>query len=281
MFCYLVPQAKEFTDRQKVIWQKSQCGICVSFKKHAKSAKLCLNSDFVFLNIFLHDLLGKEQECKKKMCLFGGIKKVDFCMPDAISEKIAKLGVILLYLMPQSKYYDNGKRKIDVIRGTALKRAYKKCANDEQEFTGKINEQILNLNDLKDKGETDLNKISMPAGNMFKLIINYFVKDSEGSNVEELFFHMGKWCYLMSVIDTIKQDFKNGTFNPLLVNKNFQGNKLQFVVMNRKTLEPVLNDIANNIKKCLYKVTLKNDCGVTKNVLILSIQSFLKTLFVD
>lgn len=279
MFGYLVPQTGEFTKEENTVWQKSQCGICMSFKKYAKSAKLCQCPDFVFLNVFLHEYLGKTSKSAKKFCFFGGIKSVEFYLLDEISDLIAQCGVLLSYLMPASKYYDNGKRKVDVIKPADLRRAFEKCSNLNPSLTQKLEEQFILLQKMQSEKETDLDKISNPAGNMLKIVVGNIIKKQPEKNVEELFFHVGKWCYLMGLIDSIKLDYKNKVFNPLLASRNFQGNKLQFVVMNKHIIEPVLRKTLNNIKKRLDLLKMETNIGIYENVLIQSPQAFLDRLF--
>lgn len=277
MFGYLIPQGTYLTNEERAVWQKSHCGICMSFKKFGNSAKLCANYDFTFLNIFFHAYFNKNQDTKNKKCFYAKFQNIEYFVPDEISDDIAKKGVVLLWFMHLDKVVDKEKDTQKVMATMLLKKAYKKCLVTEKDFVAALKKEVENQTELEKNFETDLYKISLPTANMLKAFANLITNNDK--IVADLFFYIGQWIYLMDAMDDLNKDFKNKKFNPLLYGKNFQGDKLQFVVMNKKTLFPVLTEIADNIKNAFLSLPTEKQNNICKNVLVDSIQNFLGVLF--
>lgn len=276
MFGYLLPYKSLLSADEMIMWQNFQCGICYTFQNKNKKLKLCSNYDFAFFNIFFHYYFKTLPNFDIKRCFWAKYQKMGYVLPDNISEKISELGIILLYFQVLDSKKD--KNKLPLYH-RVIKKEFLNLKKKYENVILDIQEQIKKQELCEKFLEKNLDKASNASGKILEIVVNELIKDKPNKNISILFYNIGKWIYILDAIDDLDDDFKKHNYNPLLVNKNFQGDKKQFVYMNRDIIEPFMTSLVQKIENCYSHLKQEQQVNLCKNILIDSPKQFLFNTF--
>lgn len=278
MFGYLIPSQEYLTDKEIILWNSFNCGICHIYGKHSKLLKLCLNSDLGFLNMWLHYHYQKIPDFKTSFCI-GNAGKHCFVLHDEISTNVANIGLILLDTKLKDDLMDNN------FKHKFLNKHFKKSIEQAKEkfpnFSQVITTQIEKQNEIEKNLITDLEVASLPSAVILESIIKELTSNNLSKNEQELFFGLGRWVYILDAIADIEEDHKNKNYNPILVNRNFQGNKLQFLNMHKEYILPVIEKTLKTIAENYGKLSDFQKNHIFENVLITTPNNLKSKLFMQ
>ena len=217
MFGYVLPSREKLTEDEQKDFQSVYCGLCRTLKAHYGFAAACiLNYDFTFLAI----LLTREEELKKcrRRCIAHPCKGCDAARETGAMAKAAACSVILAWWQLQDKIADDKGMKRIKARCAALflRRAYKKAAQDAPDFDRRTRAQLQKLAALEKAGCPTLDESADAFAELLAAVAEELATERERRIFRELFYHMGRWIYLVDAADDLAADFKSGSYNPLI-----------------------------------------------------------------
>jgi len=260
MFGYVVPLKNELKVKELMQYQAYYCGLCTSIGSHfGETAKLTLNYDSAFAALLLTALGGKEPAtCTPKRCMYKPLQKKRPVAQDSEAMRFAAdLNVALAWYKLWDDWQDE--KKITAFVGkNALKSAAKRISADRPNMMAAIEKGISELS-LLEKEKCDV--LDAPA-DCFARLMRESVREAPLSNERlrpallSLFYHIGRWIYLIDAWEDRAQDGGQHTYNVFnisgagkdrasflmhcSINEAIQAYELLDVAINREILDNIL-----------------------------------------
>ena len=227
MFGYVLPSRERLTEEEQKDFQSVYCGLCRTLKRHYSFAAACiLNYDFTFLAI----LLTREEELTKchRRCIAHPCKGCDAAQETAAMAKAAACSVILAWWQLRDKIADEkGMKRLKArLASLLLRRAYKKAAQDAPDFDARTREQLQKLAALEKARCSTLDESADAFAELLAAVAEELSTERERRIFRELFYHMGRWIYLVDAADDLAEDLKSGSYNPLIYRYDLREPKL-------------------------------------------------------
>lgn len=227
MFGYIRPASDRLSGEENERFRAMYCGLCRTMgKRYGQSARFLLNFDFTFLAILLSS--AEEPVCRKCVCIAHPCKRHCAAQATPALELAADRSVILAWWQLQDHIADRSFFSSLKYRLAALflRRAYCKACGFAQEFDESVQRH---LNDLSRREEECCASIDAAAEPFAALMadVALCVEDTAKSRIlREIFYHLGRWIYLIDAADDFTEDAKSGCYNPLRYRYNNFSDKL-------------------------------------------------------
>ena len=215
MFGYVLPSRERLSEEEKAEFQSIYCGLCHTLKSHYGSAAACiLNYDFTFLAVLLS---REEQKSRCRRCIAHPCKGCHAAEETDALHRSAAYSVILAWWQIQDKLSDeHGLKKAKArLAAWALHSAYRKAAADAPCFDARTREQLQRLAVLERAGCPSLDETADTFAGLLAAVSEEMEDGQERRIFHELFYHMGRWIYLVDAADDLKKDMRSGAYNPL------------------------------------------------------------------
>ena len=214
MFGYVRPPLDGLPQEESERFRRAYCGLCHALARRGAAARWVLNYDFTLLAILLSD---GEGAADKRRCAAHPLRARPYLAATDAMELAADESLILAYWQLRDGVDDDGFVKGLPSRAASalLRDAYHAAAAERPEFDGRVREQlgVLRLMELQRRPELDA-----PA-DAFALLLREAARDVQPLTrrrvLEQIFYHLGRWVYLIDAADDLKRDAASGNYNPV------------------------------------------------------------------
>lgn len=214
MFGYVSVNKPELKIKDFERYRAYYCGLCHTLKKrHGRSGQITLTYDMTFLIILLTSLYESQTLEEKHGCILHPVKKHRVLINE-IAEYAADMNVALSYHHFRDDWEDE-KKLTGMMGGIVFKRKYKKIETRYPRQCSAIEKALTELAAMEVEGETDIDAISRPFGELMAELFDY-KKDAFSETLRRMGFFLGKFIYLMDAVMDLEEDRKKGCFNPLI-----------------------------------------------------------------
>lgn len=193
------------------------CGLCRTLdERYGLSARFILNYDFAFLAVLLSD--GAASPVLHRGCIAHPFKGRDYYPSNEALELAADCSVILAWWQLNDGISDHGALGGMKYRAAAamIAPAYRKARENRPEFDRSTREHLAGLAQLEAEHCSSMDE----AADTFALLlqgISREVKNPVKARIlEQMFYHLGRWIYLIDAADDLSDDFGSGSYNPLI-----------------------------------------------------------------
>ncbi len=255
MFGYVKTDFPNMYMKDVVLYKAMYCGLCKGIGKCCgNKGRLVLNYDLTFLSLFAHNLLNLDVKIEKQTCIIHHIRKRPVAVPDALTERIGALNVILAYYKLNDDVIDNKK---GYIKREFFKSSYKKAVKKEPKFDAIVKARYNELRKYEKDNCDSIDMVADPFGLMMQDIMMELMGEGCTDNVKSIAYELGKWIYLIDALDDFDKDKKKKNFN-VFVNANPEIKDKQ-ALLNQKGNDlvyifgSILNEIATLEKGLEYK----------------------------
>lgn len=196
-------------------FRRLYCGLCHTLgERCGPAARFILNYDFTYLAMLL--TLPEEAAPQLRRCAVSPIRKQPSLPTDRAMELAADESVILAYWQLRDGVEDHDWFHGLKYRGLSeiLEPAYRKAAGRCPAFDGIVRRQLALLSELERGNCASLDR---PADAFAELLAGAAetVEDPVRRRVlRQLFYHLGRWIYLVDAADDLKKDLQTGNYNP-------------------------------------------------------------------
>lgn len=217
MFGYVVPLKNELKVKELAQYQAYYCGICTILgSRFGEAAKLTLNYDSTFMALLLSGLNDKEPiSYIQKTCIYKPFKKKRPIVQESESLRFAAdLNAALALYKFRDDWQDE--RKASALIGKSmLYRAEKRISAERPNLIASIRGGISELSLLEN---SKCNELDAPA-DCFARMMREAVREAPLSNEKvrpallSLFYHLGRWIYLMDAWEDREHDRVKNSYN--------------------------------------------------------------------
>lgn len=193
------------------------CGLCRALgERYGLGARFILNYDFAFLALLLSDPTA--QEMRHRGCIAHPFKGRDYYLSSDALELAADCSVILAWWQLKDGVRDHGALGGLKYRAAAaaLSSAYHKAREKRPEFDRSTREHLQKLAELEAERCPSMDEAADTFARLLQGISREVEDGVKARILEQILYHLGRWIYLVDAVDDLADDFKTGSYNPLI-----------------------------------------------------------------
>jgi len=288
MLGYIKPDKPELKFKEFEIYSGYYCGICKSIaRRYGQFPRLALSYDSVFLALLIAGISKNREHFKIQRCAVHPAKKRTILYDSVEVDYAADILLLLAYYKLKDDVRDE--RNVKAALGAALmKGTFKKLLNNVPSQCAYVEERLNELSRLEDEGCPSIDRSAEPFAKLMEEVFDYpgrngawdsdaeatpdIESDSEALSgvLRRIGYHLGKWIYLIDAYDDIEDNLKEKSFNPLILQFEFDPAKetvLDFRTRIRERVERNLVLYLAEIAECCRQLKFEKNQGLIENIL--------------
>lgn len=272
VFGYIKPHIPELRVCEHELYRALYCGLCEAMGKRVTcSSRLTLSYDFVFFALIRAAVSDEKLELESHRCIVHPTKKRPVALMTPAIEYTARAAGLLIY----------HKLKDDIADGRGIRRMGARLLLPEASRIRKkalrsplpeeaVKVSLADLAELERNGCASCDLPAETSGVMLAELLSYGFEGAKARIAYEAGLHTGRFVYMADACDDLRDDEKNGSYNPIL--KLYPGESAEEIIKNRgddlrcaMTAELMRLEAAVNLIEC-------SDAGIMniiKNVIYL------------
>ena len=213
----------------------------------------------------MHNLADIDVKIEKQHCIVHHIVKRPVAVPDALTERIAALNIILAYYKLNDDVLDNNKGR---LKRSFFKSAYKKAKLKEPKLDLIVAQRYDQLREYEKANCDSIDIVADPFGMMMQEVVEVLLGEVCTVEIKDLAYNLGKWIYLIDALDDFDKDKKSKNFNVFVNAYQDVINKQTLVSEKRADLIMVFSAILSSINELTRQLNYKFNHDLTDNVLL-------------
>ncbi len=213
MFGYVRYDLPFLLVKDLTLYRALYCGLCKGIGRSCgQRARLGLTYDVTFLSALVHNIAGVDIRIEKQNCFEHTVRKRPIACVDPLTEELGALNTVLVYSKLTDDIADSGRGR---IKRRWFRKGYKRAKKRYPEMT-EIVACYMREQAQTEKGECSVDRAAEPSAMMMRRLSEHFLGDKATGATGELFYHLGKWVYLIDALDDYDKDRKKKRFNPFV-----------------------------------------------------------------
>ncbi|MDK2805471.1 DUF5685 family protein [Thermoanaerobacterium thermosaccharolyticum] len=223
MFGYIKPYKPEMKMKDYDVFKAYYCGLCKEIgRRYGETSRLTLNYELTYLAIFLSGLSDEIVDMKLEGCIINPFKKKPVIKENPYVKYAADMNAILVYY----KFLDDkadGKATASSFLEFLFRKQFKKSYKLYAEKAQNIKKYLTTLQNLERDKCSSVDEAAEPFANILREVFlyeNLNIDDEAYKKVEEIAYHLGRYIYILDAYNDLKDDIKNGNYNPFIYQYN-------------------------------------------------------------
>ena len=215
MFGYVRPP-QDLSEEELKRFGRAYCGLCHALgERYGTAARFILNYDFTFLAILLSE--KEEGPAHHGRCAAHPVHGRDRLETSPALALAADESVILAYWQARDGVEDHDWVHGLKYRGVSsvLERAYRKAAGAQPEFDESTRRQLRLLAELERENCPSMDRAADTFATLLQGAAQAVDEPVRRRVLEQIFYHLGRWVYLVDAADDLKKDAASGNYNPV------------------------------------------------------------------
>ena len=213
MFGYIRPAFWRLSREENERFHSAYCGLCHTLgREYGFAARFLLNYDFTFLAILL--LSGEtDVSCSRKRCAIHPCRGCTAIGASSALDAAAARSVVLFWWQLRDHVLDHGFVRGMKYRAAMLfiRRAYRKARSAAPEFDKSAERHLRELGRTEAERCASLDEAAQPFAALLSEIAGCERSEARRRIFSQLFYHLGRWIYLIDAADDFKADAKSGS----------------------------------------------------------------------
>ena len=220
MFGYVRPYKPYMRIFEYDIYKAVYCGLCKDMgRRSGFFTRFTLSYDFTFLALMDLSVRGAKLETCRERCIAHPLKKtMCACEKNDLSYS-SMSAVILTYHKLKDDIADKGiKGKITAMLTLPFfKKPYRKAKAEYPKLAQKIESAMALQKSIEDKKADGIDIACEPTAQMMSAVFGELSKDADTiQKLERFGYLLGRYIYITDALDDLKDDYKKGSYNPLI-----------------------------------------------------------------
>lgn len=257
MFGYVVANAAELSEDQKITYRGYYCGLCKSIQEmYGSMHRIALNYDMTFMVLLHNSLYDLDQKSSNTRCIVHPLKPHLFYQSSA-TQYAAAMNIALVYYKCLDNWNDEKQ-----LHSFAISKYLSKCM---PEITSAYPRQCVHIKRCMD----ELNKIEAANSqnpddgtNIFgDLLGQVFIwkEDRWSDTLYQFGSALGRFIYLVDAVLDLPKDIKKGSYNPMRSHWSSDYDKQSYL--------PVLNMLLGECTDAFERLPLIENIELMRNIL--------------
>ena len=214
MFGYVRPP-QDLPEEELKRFGRAYCGLCHALgERYGTAARFILNYDFTFLAILLSE--KKEGPIHHGRCAAHPVHGRERLESSPALALAADESVILAYWQARDGVEDHDRFHGLKYRGASavLERAYRKAAKARPEFDVSTRCQLNRLAELERENCPSMDRAADTFAVLLQGAAQAVNEPVRRRVLEQIFYHLGRWVYLVDAADDLKKRRRLGKLQP-------------------------------------------------------------------
>lgn len=216
MFGYVRPAMNRLPAEERERFHSAYCGLCHTLgRRYGPAARFLLNFDFTFLAILLSTAAAPA--CRNRRCVVHPCKGCAVMDEHPAFAAAADYSVVLTWWQLQDHIADHSFFSGIKYRVAALflRSAYKKAQNKVPAFDAQVQRHLRELGELEASRCDSLDAAAEPFAALLAELAQVEPCEERRRIFRQIFYHLGRWIYLIDAADDYAQDARDGNYNPI------------------------------------------------------------------
>ena len=227
MFGYIRPADHRLSQEEYERFRAAYCGLCHTLgKRYGFSARFLLNFDFTLLAILLSE--SETPKCRDCRCVAHPCKAHCTMEETDALDLAADRSMILFWWQVQDHIADHGFWRGIQYRLLSLlyRRTYRKAREYAPDFDAQVQRHLSDLAEKERALCASIDEAAEPFAALMADIADCVENETKRRILRQLFYHLGRWIYLIDAADDFEKDAKEDCYNPLRYRYGIEGDKL-------------------------------------------------------
>lgn len=249
MFGYVSCDEEKLTAQERDLVGSFYCGLCMALKStFGNFARAFTNMDCAYAYMLIVSVGNCEIDLQRKRCFLHPFSKRNIAYLDAdVTKKIASATVLISYF----KILDDCKDEKKSTTKRMLRSFYRKTAGKAMQilpqFKDDLEKCLLQTQECERAGGDSLQKLMSISGE----ILASMARNCGSPDLEQLFFELGRFIYLMDAVDDYESDAKKKRFNALNAHLGAFNTKKEFLLNKCDELNAIYVEVKTKLA-CAY-----------------------------
>lgn len=270
MFGYIKVYQPELKMGEFEQYRGIYCSLCKTLgKRYGFVAQMTLSYDMTFLAL-LHMSLA--EECTgfhKGRCPYNPFKKRSCCQDNAALDFCADAAMLLVYHKTMDTIADERsfKRLAARLVLPIMRRNRRRAAERLPEIDRLIEQAMLRQRELEQARITSVDMAAEPTAQMLAELCAAAVNDEKQQRVlSRIGYCLGRWIYFMDAVDDLKDDLKNGSYNPIVLSHGINAADEEQLKAVRGSAQCILNASLAECKAAYELLNIRRFDGMLRNI---------------
>ncbi|MGL4108474.1 DUF5685 family protein [Clostridium sp. LP20] len=277
MFGYITPMLSELKMKDYERFRSYYCGLCFSIKnKFGNIPRVGLNYDTTFFAVLMDGLSRESSEITFKPCIKHPFEKREYINGNKAMEYATDLNLSLVYYKLLDDKRDD--KNIKSIALTKVIQPYHKKITFKN-LDNIIKDNLDKLHSLESSCNfSSLDEVAHPFSYIIGKVLEEcpFELNEDTKEIRhklyDFGYFFGKWIYILDALDDLKDDMKNGKFNPIA--KVYNNKTLSYdnlITKVKANIDFTLMTLASNCSELLKELPIKKNNEIIDNVINLGL----------
>lgn len=217
MFGYVRPAAERLPESERDRFRSVYCGLCHTLgKRYGFAARFVLNYDFALLAVLLSLRSAPQSQCRR--CIAHPCQGCAAAEETPALDAAADHSLILAWWQLRDHIADHGFLTGLVYRIAALflRCAYSAARKRLPDFDEAVRRHLEELAAREREKCASLDEAADPFASLLAEIADTESDPVQRRVLRQLFYHLGRWIYLVDAADDLRADTACGGYNPLI-----------------------------------------------------------------
>lgn len=270
MFGFIRPVKDELRVREVDRFKQVYCGLCHAIRgRYGRFHTWFLSYDMTFFALVLGCTGEDGGKTEKRRCDASPIRARCVACESGAIDWAADVSVLLNFHKLRDTVNDEtGVKRLAACVLLALARpGYRKAAARLPEVDQSIASCIDDLSTLERAKCDSIDRTADTTARMLAAAIPP-TGDARERILRQLFYHTGRWVYLIDACEDLADDFKSGSYNPVALRFGLQSGDIAAV---REPMERTLERSLVDICAAFALLDVKRDAGLIENIIWLGL----------
>ena len=271
MFGFIRPYKPELRVREVNRFQAVYCGLCHEIKdRYGRLQTYFLSYDMTFFALVICSIAEEEPKTRYCRCDASPFRKKAVACSSTALTYAADVSVLLVYYKIQDSIRDESGWKR--IAAHFLRKLMQKDYEKARQALPELDRVMLTcLDELSALEQAHTPSLDRPADTFARLLaaaVPQTCPQPVHRILSQMFYHTGRWIYLLDACADLPEDFISGSYNPVILRYGLQSPSLEPV---KEQLERTLERSLLDIHSAFQLLPIQRDQGLIGNIIDLGL----------
>lgn len=271
MFGFIRPYKPELRVREVNRFQAVYCGLCHEIKnRYGRLQTYFLSYDMTFFALVIGSIMQEDPQICHYRCDASPFRKKEVACSSTALAYTADVSVLLVYYKIQDSVRDESgwKRIAALFLCRLLRKGYAKARKALPELDRAMRDCLDELSVLEQNRTPSLDRPADTFARILAAAVPQTYPQPIHRILSQMFYHTGRWIYLLDACADLPEDFVSGSYNPIILRYALQAPSLESV---KEQLERTLERSLLDIHSAFQLLPIQRDQGLIENIIDLGL----------
>ncbi len=265
MFGYVRYDAPNLFLKDLVLYRAVYCGLCKSIGVSCgQIARLGLSYDMAFLSALLHNMTGQDIKIENQRCVEHCFRPQPMAATDDLTCALGALNTMLVYYKLTDDVLDEKK---GCFKRACFSKSFKRARKGYPALHAIVTRQLAEQARTERERVPSPDRAADPSAVMMQDLSDELLGEKKSEATRALFYHLGKWVYLIDALDDYDGDIKKGAYNPFVLTYESK-NRETLVKEHGEELSFLFDSLFYAMREALAQIPFSFNRDLTDNIIL-------------